>query len=57
MQATVPSSAVKRLQYAWEPVHPHLVPATRAATQLIQAGGHEASKSDAKARNEPAPDL
>jgi hypothetical protein len=29
----------------------------RAATQLIQASGHEASKSDAKARSEPAPDL
>jgi hypothetical protein len=29
----------------------------RAATQLIQASGHEAGKSDAKARSEPAPDL
>jgi hypothetical protein len=29
----------------------------RAAAQLIQASGHEASKSDAKARSEPAPDL
>ena len=29
----------------------------RAATQLIQASGHEASKSDAKTRSEPAPDL
>jgi hypothetical protein len=29
----------------------------RAARQLIRAGGHEASKSDAKARSEPAPDL
>jgi hypothetical protein len=29
----------------------------RAATQLIQASGHEASKSNAKARSEPAPDL
>jgi hypothetical protein len=29
----------------------------RAAAQLIQASGHEANKSDAKARSEPAPDL
>jgi hypothetical protein len=29
----------------------------RAATQLIQASGHQASKSDAKPKSEPAPDL
>jgi hypothetical protein len=29
----------------------------RAARQLIQASGREASKSEAKARSEPAPDL
>jgi hypothetical protein len=29
----------------------------RAAARLIQASGHEGSKSDAKARSEPAPDL